>query len=161
VTETVDSLLRDQQPQVLRYALRLCATPADAEDAAQETLMTLARFAGSLRGIAKLSSWLFVVTRRHCWRLARRSLRLDEGLHEGEAPSTPEDQLPTAQLRQVFADCLQALDPEQRQVLIKRDFREESAAQVARDLGISVAAVKSRLHRARSHARELLLGALE
>jgi DNA-directed RNA polymerase specialized sigma24 family protein len=46
--------------------MRLCISPADAEDATQEALLALARYVGSLREVAALSRWLFLAVRQTC-----------------------------------------------------------------------------------------------
>jgi RNA polymerase sigma factor (sigma-70 family) len=159
----LEALLRERRTQVVRYAMRLCISPADAEDAAQETLIALARYIGSLREVAALSSWLFSAVRTHCMRLARRSLRhaltADETPLSLEGPS-PEDQLVDRQLRARLAQILSELDADLREVLVRRDVLEESAQTAAAALGISVGALKSRLHRARLEAKRQLLAAI-
>src|SRR5690242_10031845 len=71
----LDELMRLCRTTVVRYAVRLCVSPEDAEDAAQEALLALSRYITALREVAALSSWLFLAVRTHCTRLARRSLR--------------------------------------------------------------------------------------
>src|SRR5438477_2011927 len=109
----LEALLRDRRAQVVRYAMRLCISPADAEDATQETLLALARYVGALREVAALSSWLFTAVRTHCTRLARRSLRhaldLDDGAPLAIEGPSPEDQLVDRQLRHRLAAILAAM----------------------------------------------------
>jgi RNA polymerase sigma-70 factor (ECF subfamily) len=75
----------------------------------------------------------------------------------GEASSTPEQTLLGREARETVAAALDALDPEAREVVILRDIEGLSAAEVAEVTGVSVDAVKSRLHRARARLREHLL----
>src|SRR3954467_1163047 len=90
----LEELLRERRTEVVRYAMRLCISPADAEDAVQDTLIALSRYIGQLRAAAALSRWLFLAARPHCVRLARRSLRHVVGLDDAplavEGPD-PED----------------------------------------------------------------------
>jgi RNA polymerase sigma-70 factor, ECF subfamily len=163
--DALEALMRERRAQVVRYAMRLCISPADAEDATQEVLLALARHVGALREVAALSSWLFAAVRTHCTRLARRSLRhaltLDDGAPlELEGPS-PEEQLVDRQLRQRLAVILSELDPMLRDVLVRRDILGESARDAADALGITVEALKSRLHRARQEVKTRLLASLE
>lgn len=159
----LDELLRRHRTLALRYAMRLCVSPADVEDAAQEALLALARYVSALRAAAALSTWLFATVRTHCLRLARRSVRV--ALHGGDdladlAPG-PADQLVDEQLRQHLARVLAGLAPASREVLVRRDVLGQPAREVATALDLSVAAVKSRLHRARAEARAGLLAAIE
>jgi RNA polymerase sigma factor (sigma-70 family) len=163
--EALEALMKERRAQVIRYAMRLCISPEDAEDATQEALVALSRYISSLREVAALSSWLFAAVRTHCTRLARRSLRyvLDgEGLAavEIEGPS-PEDQLVDHQLRHRLAAILRETDPILREVILRRDVLGESAEDAARDLGISVPALKSRLFRARQEVKHKLLSSIE
>ncbi len=160
----LEALMREHRAQVVRYAMRLCISPADAEDATQEALIALSRYIGALREVAALSSWLFAAVRTHCTRLARRSLRHVLALDEDEplaieGPS-PEDQLVDRQLRQRLAVVVGDLDPDLREVLVRRDILGESARTAAEALGLSVDALKSRLHRARRETKGRLLASL-
>jgi RNA polymerase sigma-70 factor (ECF subfamily) len=163
--EALEALMREHRAQVVRYAMRLCISPADAEDATQEALLALSRYVSALREVAALSSWLFAAVRTHCTRLARRSLRYALGIdREGplaiEGPS-PEEQLVDRQLRQRLSVILGELEPAAREVLVRRDILGQSAREAADALGISVDALKSRLHRARSEVKRRLLASVD
>lgn len=161
----IEALLRARRTEVVRYAMRLCISPADAEDATQEALLALTRHVASLREVAALSRWLFLAVRTHCLRLARRSLRhmasLDDGAPiELEGPS-PEEQLVDRQLRHHLARVMSELAPELREVLVRRDVEGEPTADTAAALGLTVPAMKSRLHRARAEVKSRLLTEIE
>ena len=64
----------------------------------------------------------------------------------------------TQELQHEMDEAIEALPPEFRQVFILRDVEERSNAEVAEILDLSVAAVKSRLHRARLKVRNRLAG---
>src|SRR5262245_20329945 len=156
----LEVLLRERRTEVVRYAMRLCISPADAEDATQEALLALSRYIHALREVAALSRWLFMAVRTHCTRLARRSLRyalsLDDAPLTLEGPSS-EEQLVDNQLRQRLAVIVAELDPVSRDVLVRRDVLGEPARDAAEALGLSVEALKSRLHRARAEVKQRLL----
>jgi RNA polymerase sigma factor (sigma-70 family) len=63
----------------------------------------------------------------------------------------------TDDLRMDLASALQSLPPSYLKVILLRDFEELAIAEIAGQLQLSIAAVKSRLHRARSMTREYLL----
>ena len=159
----LSELMRERRAEVVRYATRLCISKEDAEDATQDALLALSRYISSLRELAALSSWLFTAVRTHCTRLARRSLRY-VFLDEGDAPPlegpTPEEQLVDRQLRERLSIIISELPKEMRDVLLRRDVLGESAAEAAEGLGISVEALKSRLHRARMETKRQLLAGL-
>jgi RNA polymerase sigma factor (sigma-70 family) len=163
--EALEALMREHRAQVVRYAMRLCISPADAEDATQEALVALSRYVGVLREVAALSSWLFAAVRTHCTRLARRSLRYALGI-DREAPlaiegPSPEEQLVDRQLRQRLSVILAEIEPSAREVLVRRDILGQSAREAADALGISVEALKSRLHRARQEVKRRLLATVD
>lgn len=149
-------LIRVCQPDVQRFARRTCSSSEDAEDAAQEALWRLYRHVGALRAAATLATWLFRIVERECYRLFRGRLQADalDEVQDGDMPQaspTPID------LRLDLARAVEGLAPPYREVLILRDVHELSAPEVALQLGLSVAAVKSRLHRARDLVRTRLL----
>jgi RNA polymerase sigma-70 factor (ECF subfamily) len=163
--EALEALLRERRTEVVRYAMRLCISPADAEDATQEALLALSRYIRGLREVAALSRWLFLAVRTHCTRLARRSLRHVLAL-DGDTPlslegPTTEEQLVDHQLRHRLAVIVSDLDPGFRDVLLRRDVLGEPAHEAAAALGITVEALKSRLHRARAEVKQRLLASLE
>jgi RNA polymerase sigma-70 factor (ECF subfamily) len=159
----IEELLREQRAHVIRYAMRLCLSPEDAQDATQEVLLALARSVSALRHVAALSTWLFLAVRTHCTRLARRSLRyvlVEDGGALALEGDSPEEQLADRRLRHLLSLVLSDVDPAYRDVILRRDVLGETAEEAAGALGVSVAALKSRLHRARSEVRRRLLAAL-
>jgi RNA polymerase sigma factor (sigma-70 family) len=160
----IDLLLRERRPDVVRYAMRLCISPADAEEATQETLLALSRYIGRLREVAALSSWLFRAVRTHCTRLARSSLRhvlMDDTEPISLEGPNPEEQLADRRLRERLALVLEGLPAELREVLVHRDILGESTNDTAALLGLTVPAMKSRLLRARAAVKEELLRSLQ
>ncbi|MFO0615912.1 MAG: sigma-70 family RNA polymerase sigma factor [Polyangiaceae bacterium] len=158
-------LMRVRRAQVVRYAMRLCVSREDAEDATQEALIALSRHVGALREAAALSRWLFLAVRTHCVRLARRSLRhalsLDDGTPVALEGPSPEDQLVDTQLRGRISAILGAMAPAYREVLVRRDILGESNEEAAAALGLTMEALKSRLHRARAEVKRELLATFE
>jgi RNA polymerase sigma-70 factor (ECF subfamily) len=75
--------------------------------------------------------------------------RLEHLLREAEAAVTPHERLEQAQLASAVQRALTSLVPEHREVLLLRDLEGLSGDETARCLGVSVEAMKSRLHRAR------------
>jgi RNA polymerase sigma-70 factor (ECF subfamily) len=161
------SLLARHQQRVFGFGVKMCGDAEDAKDVAQETLMTMARTVRDFRGDASLSTWLYTVARSFCIKKRRRSKGapafhepLDQAAQErsGEPTATPEQALLGREARDAVAAALDTLPPEAREVLVLRDLEGLSAAEVAAVTGLSVAAVKSRLHRARAALREALRG---
>ncbi|KQW89945.1 RNA polymerase subunit sigma-24 [Massilia sp. Root418] len=147
-------LLRLCQPDIRRYAQRSCLI-SDVDDAVQEALLVLSRRLEAVRVLAAFSGWLFKVVQRECRRLGRLALNYDPYDEErAEQWLAAQD---TAGLRRDLVNALESLPADYREVILLRDFAEMSIAEIAAELALSVAAAKSRLHRARLMAREYLI----
>ena len=153
-------LVMESQPHVRRFARSLCATPQDAEDAAQEALIILYRKIGTLRATGALASWMFRIVRNECLRHLRLFTSSTSIPATDEATSEPEPSAEDSVLRRLDAErvavAVSSLPRDQRQVLIMRDVQGYPGHLVARALGLSTAAMKSRLHRARAALRQAL-----
>lgn len=162
----LSELLALHQQRVFGFGVKMCGDPEDARDVAQDTLMTMARTMRKFRGDSSLSTWLYTVARSFCIKKRRRSKGapafhepLDHATQErtAEPAATPEQMLLGREARETVAAALDQLEPEAREVVVLRDIEGLTAAEVAHVTGTSVAAVKSRLHRARAALRERLL----
>ncbi|GAA2095736.1 sigma-70 family RNA polymerase sigma factor [Streptomyces albiaxialis] len=156
--EAIAALVSGSHPNVRRFARSLCASPEDAEDAAQEALIILYRKIGMLRASGALASWMFRIVRNECLRRARALAR-----GHPRHPPVPDAAVESAEdeaLRRLevsrTAEAIAALPADQRQVLIMRDVQGLSGRMVADALGLSTAAMKSRLHRARRTVQQAL-----
>ncbi|MEU9109252.1 RNA polymerase sigma factor [Streptomyces xanthophaeus] len=156
---SLTTVVLQSQPHVRKFALSLCASPQDAEDAVQEALIILYRKIGTLRATGALASWMFRIVRNECLRQVRvLASRRDEASAEPEAPadrSAEETVLHRLEVERIAA-AVSALPRDQRQVLIMRDIQGLPGRTVAQSLGLSGAAMKSRLHRARAALRDAL-----
>ncbi|MFF5701064.1 RNA polymerase sigma factor [Streptomyces sp. NPDC012794] len=153
---SLTTVVMESQPHVRKFALTLCASPQDAEDAAQEALIILYRKIGTLRATGALASWMFRIVRNECLRqvrqLAPRGEAAPAGPEASAEPSAEEAVLRGLEAERIAA-AVGALPREQRQVLIMRDVQGLPGRTVAHTLGLSTAAMKSRLHRARAALR--------
>ncbi|MFJ7150129.1 RNA polymerase sigma factor [Streptomyces sp. NPDC100445] len=156
---SLTTVVMESQPHVRKFAISLCASPQDAEDAAQEALIILYRKIGTLRASGALAAWMFRIVRHECLRQVRLLVsRSDETAAEPEGcaePSAEEAVLRRMEAERVAA-AISALPRDQRQVLIMRDVQGLPGGVVARSLGLSTPAMKSRLHRARATLRHTL-----
>ncbi|MEU6878167.1 RNA polymerase sigma factor [Streptomyces sp. NPDC046712] len=156
---SLTTVVMESQPHVRKFALSLCASPQDAEDAAQEALIILYRKIGSLRATGALASWMFRIVRNECLRQVRllvsRSDEASAGPEAAAEPSAEDAALHRLEVERIAA-AVGALPRDQRQVLIMRDVQGLPGRTVAHSLGLSNAAMKSRLHRARAALRHAL-----
>jgi RNA polymerase sigma-70 factor (ECF subfamily) len=117
------------------------------------------------RGTSALSTWLYAIARSFCIKKRRTSKFAPERIESLEAHAeqaaqiadsrrSPEEDASGGQLRSALNAAIAGLDPMYREVIALRDVEGLSAAEVAEVTGLSVEAVKSRLHRARMAVRE-------
>ena len=143
---------------VVWNAMGPAARPEDVEEVVSDTFLTLWSRRDSLRPEQGLKAWLAAVARNRAIDRLRAappaSLPLDEA--EAAGSSSPEDELE----RRVFSDALrkavEELPPPDDQLVLRFYYEEERLKDVARDLGLSVPAAKSRLCRARRKLKEIL-----
>ncbi len=162
--QAIAALVERYAPRVLRFGLKLCKDEEDAREVLQQTLLTAARGLRAFRGESRLATWLFTIARRFCVKQRMRgqgavqTQPLEGAALELAAPTheRPDQRLAARELDKALEQAIRGLDPSQREVLVLRDVEGLSAAEVAQVLGLSVEAVKSRLHRARKTLRERL-----
>lgn len=150
--KALSQLLAACQPDLKRFARRVCSTSEDAEDAVQIALWQLQRKIGTLRTVTAFASWLFRIVERECYRLFKASSPTDplsESFDYEAAASLTDNALQID-----LARSITSLPDVYRSVLILRDIEELTSAEAADQLKISIQAVKSRLHRARTLVRE-------
>lgn len=146
---------------VHRFALRMCRDEDRARDVAQESLLTALKSLPDYRGEASFSTWLFTITRSHCGRTRRKSDRetasddVDTLLESAVSREAAPDALAAhGEISDALEAALANLDPSEREVVLLRDVEGVPAKDAAQILGLSIAALKSRLHRARASLRE-------
>lgn len=155
-------LVEEYAPRVLRFARKLCLDEHDAEDVVQQTLLSVAAGIREFRAESQFTSWLYAVARSHCIKLRTRgaAARPSESIDDQPglvAPGhAPDEQLAQGELELALNQAIAALEPGYREVLVLRDIEGLTAPDVSQVLGVSVEAVKSRLHRARKALRERL-----
>jgi len=156
--DAIHALLLRYQPDIAKFARTVCATPEDAEDAVQEALWIAVQKIGTLRVASAFTTWLFQVVKHECYRLLRR-VRHETTLNEiAELPQMSDCLADQTALARDVAVAIADLPPHYRQVLVMRDVQLMTAPEVAATLGLTVEAVKSRLHRARTMVRASLHG---
>lgn len=151
---------------VVRYRSRLQALAMgilrdreEAEDVVQETFLSAWRSLPELQG--HVASWLHRICANHClMRLRRRGIErgaLRSGRNLGLAAGHDQEQESLdAELRFALERAAESLPESAREIFVLREVENLSYGQIARNLGASVPAVKSRLHRARVTIRNSL-----
>jgi RNA polymerase sigma-70 factor, ECF subfamily len=170
--EEVERALETLQGIVYGFGMKVCGTPEDAEDTAQETLIRLARDLKAFPNARALAVWLYKVAKTQCLMSRRQSkfapaqmLTLDALMPKGSGTSapqvksweiTPEEIALKKELRSKLEDAILTLPKHYRLVLILRDMEQLDTREVAEVMGISEKTTKMRLHRARVFLRNAL-----
>ena len=140
---------------LFRFAYRLTGSTADAEDIVQACFLELLRPDCSYDPKrAPLRTWLFGVVRNQSLkRFRQKTIREIPGADN--VPS-PEDEVQRGEVQDAVRQAVLTLPDTQREVLILAHYEQMPLAEIAGLLDIEVAAVKSRLQRARATLREML-----
>lgn len=149
-------LHREYMRELLGYALRRCADPDDAADIVAETFLVAWRRLGEVPLGPEGRLWLFGAARRvlaNHDRSARRRHRLSERLRDELRRQLPAHRAPEAGS---FLEALADLAEPDRELLMLIGWEELTPTEAARTLGITSAAARVRLHRARRRLRERL-----
>lgn len=167
--EAFGRLVRRYEDRIYRLAKSVCAgLPAEADDVYQETFLTAFKKLPGFRGEADLGTWLYRIAANLCFMRHRKKKRepfvpLLDRPHEHDAETehqfpdwepTPEEIAGKAELVEQVGKALVALPVDYRLVVTLRDVEGLSNEKTAEILKLSVAAVKSRLHRGRLFLRQ-------
>ncbi|HHS98547.1 MAG TPA: sigma-70 family RNA polymerase sigma factor [Chloroflexi bacterium] len=149
--ESFGRLVRAYQTAVYNLAYRMLGDRMEAEDAAQETFLRAFRHLDRYDPERPFRTWLLSIAAHHCidrLRRQRPDLPLDPGYLGDEDPD-PEAALIRKETRETVQRLLRHLPPTDRAVVVLYYWYGESLRGIAEALGLTVSAVKSRLHRAR------------
>lgn len=165
--DAFERLVRRFEKMVYNLGLRLLGRPAEAEEIMQETFLKVYKALPGFEGEDGLSSWIYTIALNEC----RMRLRKEKGVVTEELDETilsfktrgreaqtgllpdPADVLAENEMRERVASAVQELPEPYRVVFVLREMEGHSAEETAQLLELSVAAVKSRLHRARMFLR--------
>jgi RNA polymerase sigma-70 factor (ECF subfamily) len=151
---------------VYRLALRMLGNREEAEDVAQEALLSLHRHGHRFRRESRFSTFVYRVTanaalnRRRTLGRSRARERLlaerESGFDPSPAPRDPDDALVGAEAQARVQEALQELSPDLRLAIVLFDIEGLPYGEIARVLEVPEGTVKSRIHRARNALREKL-----
>ncbi len=148
-------LVRRYERRVGAVLARLLPDRRDVEEALQDTFVQAWRSLDRFRGRSAIFTWLYrIAVNEALQRLRRRQPELRELSDVPSEDSVAEP--PDLELRSFLADRVNALPFEYRAPLVLRDLEGLSNQEVADVLEISLAAAKSRIHRARMQLRKEL-----
>lgn len=156
--------------RLYNLALKLLAHPQEAEDAVQETFLSAFKNIDRFEGRSSLGTWLYRIAYNTAMMRHRKktpdTVSIDQPLtlNDGETVPRqlfdwcclPESDLLTGESMEYMEKAIQLLSDTLKPVFLLRDIEGLSTEETSDVLGISIPAVKSRLHRARLFLRERL-----
>ncbi len=157
-----EELIEQYAELVFRAAYRVLGNEQDAEDAMQETFLTVYRRIGQFRGESKFSSWLYRVATNAALDLLR-SRKRKQGMQEPLAREDeesdselvdaiallPEEILTEQETMEHIHGILASMSPKLSEAFVLYEMDGLSMQETADVLGISPSAAKVRVHRAR------------
>jgi RNA polymerase sigma-70 factor, ECF subfamily len=171
-TELFHDLIRPYERLVYVTIYAILKNEAEAEDGAQETMISAFRNLKSFRGESKFSTWLVTIAMNE----ARKRLRKAKTAHEDSLDDTvegaegdftpavltdwreiPLEALERKELKEKLQEAVKGLPEKYREVFVLRDIEELNQEETAAALGINTTLVKVRLHRARMMLQKLLV----
>jgi len=155
-----DRLVVRHSPRVYAVCLRYFGNAADAEDALQDTFVTLLRRAETFRGTAAFSTWLHRVAMNACHDLSRRRARrprsTGDDVERLAEMAAPDDPLAALELGLELERALSVLDETTRAAVVLHDVAGLPYADIAARLDLPVGTVKSRIHRGHGRLADTL-----
>jgi len=168
-TRGFDELVRRYQDKVYRLCFKILRHEDDAAEALQDAFLSAFRGLKNFKAESTFSTWLYrIATNASLMKYRKRRdghVSLEQSQSTNENSETmqipdwsqqPAQDLLDSETREIMAEGIQRLPEELRTVFVLRDVQDMSNAEVAEVLGLSIAAVKSRLHRARRSLRDWL-----
>lgn len=168
-SEAFRALVERHQQLVIGTVARMIG-PTDAEDLAQQVFLNVWKSAPRWRPEAKFTTWLLTIAKRLVFNESRRRSRtrllpqLVEEENEPEYPDAtpgPDRQILEQELHRAIESAMTLLPEKERLALVLRQYQGMPYEEIAVVLGVSLAAVKSLLFRARNTMKERLAPYLE
>jgi RNA polymerase sigma-70 factor (ECF subfamily) len=159
------ALFETYHDRIYRYVLHLVKNSAEAQDLTQETFLRACRAQESLRDPAAIRGWLYRIATNACLdRLRQRTPNVPlqgsdnaKPLHsELSAPPLAHDIAERKETSACVNRCLDFLPDSYRAVILLYEGHSLTAKEIAQLLGLSVATVKIRLHRARHKLQKVM-----
>ena len=161
--DAFNALVLRYQDSAYTLAFRIMGDPHSAADAAQEAIISAYRRLSTYRG-GSFRAWLLRITTNQCYdELRRRQRRPAVSVDDmGDDPplpddaDTPEEAVQQRELQRAIQECINALNVDQRIVLVLCDVEGLEYQAIAEHVGAQIGTVKSRLSRARAAVRDCL-----
>ena len=147
--DAFEALVREHTPAVYAHALRFFGDPHAAEDVVQEVWIKVFRSLSTFDERARLSTWLYRITRNACLDAVRAGKRRPATLDPLDTVAAPGDLSNEVALAVSLERAIAALSPEDREAFSAVALFGLSYAEASQTLGVPAGTVKSRVFRAR------------
>ncbi|VAX18312.1 RNA polymerase sigma-70 factor [hydrothermal vent metagenome] len=168
--DAFERLVRKYEARIFHHCLKFLNNQDEAEDILQETFLQVYKSLDSFRGEAAFSTWLIKIATNNCLMRIRKKKKVDIvsidkpiEIDGSQLPreivdwsKNPFSQVSNDEIRAVLDQAISGLPDDKRVILVLKDVEGFSNIEISQMLGISVAAVKSRLHRARLYVRDII-----
>ena len=169
--KALSEIVKRYEQTIYNFSFKICRDKNKAEQIMQETFYSMVKSLHQFDHNSKLSTWLYRIVSNHCLMMARKlksrpfvSIDDDDSLFEekftADWSSLPYKNTENEELKRILDKAIQKLAPEYRMVFLLRDVEGLSTEEAAQVTDISIAALKSRLHRARAFLRKEINEAL-
>jgi len=166
--DAFEELIRRHNSMVYRTMMAILGNPEEAQDAMQDALLSAFKHIAGFQGRSKFSTWLVSIARN----TALQRLRTRKNMESLDEPAGDEEEFRPRQLRawqddpeqahskeeirQIVERGIMGLPAKYRIAVMLRDIEQLPTEEVARQLGLSVPALKARVLRGRLMLRESL-----
>jgi len=159
-TSALEQLLEHHYDYVFSICRKVTGNIDDANEATQETLISVVRNISSFKSTAKFSTWIYrIATNAALDEIRKRSRRPTSEFNEETVVIQTTTSLEDSLIDNIDIDnALQSLPEEFRMVLVLRDLLGTSYEEISEILDVPSGTVKSRIARARQKVKEELLG---
>ncbi len=173
-----DLLYREYSEKLLKYVIKLGADRNDAEDIVSDSFVEAIEHIGDLKSNAFFSTWLHTIAKNKVYTMkkkeqkhARVDFSSDEGdeqndaldvaysetaEYNGDTIMLPEDYAENEDIKQILADTINSLNPDQRDAIYLFYYKNNSISEIAEQAGVSENTIKSRLSLARKYMERKL-----
>jgi RNA polymerase sigma-70 factor, ECF subfamily len=172
--QAFEELVKRYEGKIYGHTLRLLGNREDAQDVLQETFLNVFKGLENFRGDSSFSTWIYRIATNNALMRLRKLSHAERELNDELPPPEsmkrqalashildPKDAFLEKEMLRELDKAVERLPEKYRSIFLLRDVEELSTDKTANVLGISEAAVKSRLHRARLFIREALLKKFE
>ena len=153
-------LVRRYQDVLFRHAERMVGAHDEAADIVQKALVTGFRKLGRCKDPERVGGWLFRIMSNLCKDYLksrrRRDVSLDEAPPLRAGGGTDDSAIDRMELRASLEAALARLNEEQREAFVMKHVEGTSYEEMSEILGVSVSALKMRVHRAREELQDYL-----